>query len=181
MFFGFRPDMFRTSSRSWPFRLGGHPNGHGQQRRLLQGFGDGRVARPGLERRDRWPQNRFHLREEQWETCRGGQTNQKAKIDLGDFRTSQPEQVLTFSLEKASQQARVDKLDRYGSWDVCVSDSTSACPYFNNDKTQSLKSPLTNIADEALVHHSLSRLDLRHGCFSVVVDDVHNHGAKIVL
>ena len=41
-----------------------------------------------------------YLREEQWETCRGGQTTQKANIYFGDFGTSQPEQVLTFSLVK---------------------------------------------------------------------------------
>ena len=40
------------------------------------------------------------VREEQWETCRGGQTTQKAKMYLGDFWTPQPEQVLTFSLVK---------------------------------------------------------------------------------
>ena len=38
------------------------------------------------------------FREEQWETCRGGQTTQKAKLYLGDLWTSQPEQVLPFSL-----------------------------------------------------------------------------------
>ena len=36
--------------------------------------------------------------EQQGEPCRGGQTTQKTKIYLGDFWTSQPEQVLTFSL-----------------------------------------------------------------------------------
>ena len=35
------------------------------------------------------------FREEQWETCRGGQTTRKVNIYLGDFWTSQPEQVLT--------------------------------------------------------------------------------------
>ena len=38
------------------------------------------------------------FREEQWETCRGGQTTQKANIYLGDFWTSLPAQVWTFSL-----------------------------------------------------------------------------------
>ena len=38
------------------------------------------------------------VREEQWETCRGGQTTLKAKIYLGDFWTSRPEQVLKFPL-----------------------------------------------------------------------------------
>ena len=33
---------------------------------------------------------------EQWETCRRGQTTQKANMYLGDFWTSQPEQVVTF-------------------------------------------------------------------------------------
>ena len=38
------------------------------------------------------------VREEQWETCRGGQTTQKAKLYIGNLLTSQPERVLTFSL-----------------------------------------------------------------------------------
>ena len=57
----------------------------------------------------------------------------------------------------------------------------TAFPYFNKDKTQSLKSSSTNTAYEALVNHSLYRLDLRRRLPTVVVDDVHNHGAKRVL
>ena len=60
------------------------------------------------------------LREEQWEICRGGQTTQKAEICLGYFWTSQPEQVLTFSLmichwEVSSETQSSLRSSRYSS------------------------------------------------------------------
>ena len=84
-------------------RLGGPDAGdreghHGGA--VLRGRRRGPRARlPRLRRRLPGAGEDQELGEVQGETCRGGQTTQKADIYLGDFWTSQPEQLIVFPYE----------------------------------------------------------------------------------